>query len=372
MATRSFTVYRDAPSTSASSTRQPGLRPLGRSNSAAAVLASSRGAVGNAPSTSFPEKENVNPLTGLSLSSNSTKNGKKRKASESGTVLATKVLAAAPEPVQKPARVPLKRRSTSVQLASTKAKLKRDSSKKKDNCSSGQAPSLSISRSNSKGYLEPISEEPPSSPERPKAKSDSLTQAQIDSRCYDLTVSPLADVSSAFIQSPESSKEGKEGKEKEEEEEEILVEYRIVKDKTNFANKIRDYFSPEGTLSSSMSSFSSSSSKTPSLISFPSESSMKSSLFDSLDDFDLFTGNDKFSIVNPETPKKARPLGRCASLPCPPFTPESKMPEFPKVKEAPAALGPAMLSTPQRKELYALFTFSTPTSSPTKRLQRGD
>ena len=219
MSTRAFTVYRDEPSVVNARAKQSASRPLGKSNSASAGVGSSRGVGDTTVASSIQEKENVNPLTGLSLSSANTKNGKKRKASESSTVLATKVLAAAPDPVQKPARVPLKRRS-SVQLAPAKPKVKRDASKKKEGSVGGQAPSLSISRSSSKGYLEVIKEEP-SSPESPKSKSSKLTQSQIDTRCYDLTVSPLADVSDAFIQSPDSKK-----KEKEED----LVEYRMVKD----------------------------------------------------------------------------------------------------------------------------------------------
>ena len=53
-------------------------------------------------------------------------------------------------------------------------------------------------------------------------KAHSVAQSQIDGRCYDLTVSPLADVTDAYLQSSESKEE--------EVKDEDLPEYRIVKE----------------------------------------------------------------------------------------------------------------------------------------------
>ncbi|KAI5123258.1 hypothetical protein M0805_001347 [Coniferiporia weirii] len=345
MATRSFAVFQDEPSA-----KRP--LPLGRSASAAAVLMGPR--TSRAENTHLsersalaqvPEKENLHPTTGLGVGPASA--SKKRKASESGSVLATKMLAiASGEPgASKFKRSELKRKAS----VSGKAKSKREPAKKGtevrkviaggDTTSSSvqKLPSLSLSRRPTKA-LEPVSEEVEDKTlVAPVAKRKSITQALIDARCYELTVSPLADVTDAYLQSSEPKKA-------EEVKDEDLPEYRTVKEKSGLETQIRDYFSPEG-------------SRSDSILSVPSSTSVSSSFFglaDTLEahalSFPVFRSEGNQDV--PSTPKK---LKRTSSLPS---TPTEK-------EEARASIGP-MLSTPERKELYATFTFTTPKSSPAR------
>lgn len=214
MSTRTFTVFKDA---SPKKTAKP--RPLGRASSSAAILSSSRLSENSVnPLTilsTSAEKENAHPLTG---SSSHASLGKKRKTSESGGVLATKVLAmAASDPAiskqQKPKRADLKRKALS-DVGPEKTKLKRESSKisasrdLRGSVSSAPAPQPRTShkrtRSSSVLQLETIKEETSTSTDAAKdTESESVKQAIINSKCKDLTVSPLADVSGAYIQSSE-------------------------------------------------------------------------------------------------------------------------------------------------------------------------
>ena len=220
--TYTFTVFQDASPVK----KRPAARPLGRSVSAAAVLTSSARHSENMNTISLPEKENLHPVTGLSLGASSA-SGKKRKASESSTVLAPKVLGVPADTAgsakAKPKRSDLKRKASS-QAGSGKAKVKKEGAKKdgveKKALSAAQTTSNSatsnstprpVSRAGSRIVSAPILATIEEEPATQKAEEDvteakvkEVTQAQIDSRCYELTVSPLADVSDAYLQSSES------------------------------------------------------------------------------------------------------------------------------------------------------------------------
>lgn len=212
MPARSFTVFQDAQPAAKPPTA---LRPLGRSASAAAVLTTRRS--GNNV-VSLPEKENLHPLTGLSTSSAPL--GKKRKASESSSVLAPKVLGvtgSSDANKVKPKHSELKRKASS-QTNSGKSKVKRETSKEngeyKKRSVVGTTSSVRNSRSGSRSasttILEAIEEEVATQivhEEELHLETKSITQSLINSRCYELTVSPLADISDAYLQSSESKKE---------------------------------------------------------------------------------------------------------------------------------------------------------------------
>lgn len=112
-----------------------------------------------------------------------------------------------------------------------------------------------------------------------------------------------------------------------------------------FSSQIRDYFSSEGSRADSLPSLTSSASFTSSFIgSFDTFGSQRSTALNTVDEeSDL-----------PTTPTKK--LKRTASA--------TNTPK--ETEEARASIAPLKLTTPERKELYAAFTFMTPTTSPTK------
>lgn len=215
MSARSFTVFQDA--SSPVKAHKP--RPLGRAASAAAVLANSHlsensSAPGSAPTSStLAEKENTHPVTGLGVGVRSLQ-GKRRKMSESGSggVLATKMLAVvasvsgeatatgkkpkAPAPAQ--ARADLKRKALS-DAGSEKTKLKREGSR-----SITSSTTFKRTRSSSKLLLETIKEEGALKDVEAEEGKESVKQVLINSKCRELTVSPLADVTGAYTQSTDA------------------------------------------------------------------------------------------------------------------------------------------------------------------------
>lgn len=144
--------------------------------------------------------------------------GKKRKVSEGGCggVLATKMIAVAASasdakatgntkpkaPLQ--TRVDLKRKALS-DAGSDKTKLKRGSLKDGGSRSSNTSlVTTRRTRSTTKLLLETIKEEVVTTEKEGSKKQDSLKQVLINSKCRDLTVSPLADVTGAYTQSADS------------------------------------------------------------------------------------------------------------------------------------------------------------------------
>ncbi|KAJ3491328.1 hypothetical protein NLJ89_g11349 [Agrocybe chaxingu] len=132
------------------------------------------------------DKENVNPLTGERAGSLTTAS-KKRKTS----VLATKVQPPPATKVKKDSDTqpePKKRKGSTA--ATTKPK-----GSKKDTKVTGSGRKPSTKRAGSR-KISPM----PKLEEETEKEKERLSQAEIDSRCYDLTVKPLADVSEAYEQ----------------------------------------------------------------------------------------------------------------------------------------------------------------------------
>jgi hypothetical protein len=127
------------------------------------------------------EKENLHPVTGARSGSATDSQSKKRKNS----ILATK-----------------------LHIPST-TKKSRDSDCRKRKTTTSSSKTLNGSRVTSLGALNLSKVDESAEPEQPC--QDKVAQAEVDSKCYDLTVSPLADVSQAFDQVSLSSAESRPG-----------------------------------------------------------------------------------------------------------------------------------------------------------------
>lgn len=177
MSLRSFTVFQDVPS----SDQQ---KPKNTNNTPTAILTSTANSVApNHATLTTTEKENVHPVTGERAGPNNTK---KRKTS----VLATKVHVPVQDKKQKEPKDALpdaKKRKSSSSTSSVKGKT--TSRKEGKSRKAKKAPSRRVSP------MPKLDEEADTERER------HVTQADIDSRCYELTVKPLADVSQAYEQS---------------------------------------------------------------------------------------------------------------------------------------------------------------------------
>ncbi|KAJ7683024.1 hypothetical protein B0H17DRAFT_1170061 [Mycena rosella] len=171
MALRSFTVYCDAPDANADTKASLVAKP--------AALASSDPNVPTASTTvlaSTAEKENLHPVTGepCAPALDSTVTSKKRKT----TALATKTIVAKKQKESKEDR-PEAKKTRSASSSAAKGRKDGKSAKK-----AGKKPSRRVSP------LPKLDEE--------DGAVGRVMQADIDSRCYELTVSPLADVTQAY------------------------------------------------------------------------------------------------------------------------------------------------------------------------------
>lgn len=174
MALSSFTVYCDTPDDAAVDTKVS-LAPK------AAVLAATTPnpnvpAASNTTLASTIEKENLHPVTGERCAAVSDSSATKKRKTN---VLATKTIVAKKQKESKEDRMEGKKaRSASSSAAKGKkdGKTVRKATKK---------PSRRVS---------PL----PKLDEEDVAVRDRLMQADVDSRCYELTVSPLADVTQAY------------------------------------------------------------------------------------------------------------------------------------------------------------------------------
>jgi len=128
------------------------------------------------------EKENLHPVTGARSGAATDSQSKKRKNS----ILATK-----------------------LHIPSTTKKSRDTGSRKRKTNPSPSSKTLKGGRVVSSGALDISKVEESVGPEQPC--QDKVTQAEVDSKCYDLTVSPLADVSHAFDQVSLSSAESRPG-----------------------------------------------------------------------------------------------------------------------------------------------------------------
>ncbi|KAL4071401.1 hypothetical protein V8B97DRAFT_465145 [Scleroderma yunnanense] len=166
MSARSFTVFQDSPA----ETPQIELTPA-----ADATLVSTQAAI---------EKENLHPVTGERTGPASSSESKKRKTA----ALSTKLLVE-PSKTSKKHRE-LKSESTKKQRKqlSSSGKLKAVDARKSTRSKRHRSPRKA-------SPLPPVQEEP--DVQREPARL-TISQATINSRCYELTVSPLADVSEAY------------------------------------------------------------------------------------------------------------------------------------------------------------------------------
>lgn len=223
MSTRAFAVFQDSPTEDTT--------PKPSATSATDSTASSQAFQEHVRSTETIlsptlEKENLHPVTGLAAPPPNL--SKKRKMSELGSVLATKVLAPT---TSKPSKSRELKRRASTSSASGKSKAKSPLDRK---ASEGRIPLGSTENGSSSAQPAPrrpsraLSRQPTlvlgTVPEEPQESTEGLPQAVkqalIDSRCYELTVKPLADVSTAYLQSSD----------KHEVDDENLTEYRVVKE----------------------------------------------------------------------------------------------------------------------------------------------
>ena len=139
---------------------------------------------------SAPDKENVNPVTGRKSLSDAPP-AKKRKEG----ALSTKSYA--PPPVKK-TKESKSGRSFGTTL-SGKGKAPAPAAKRPSTTRRSTAPS----RSRRTPPLPQVNEEPETETlDSNLPQSHTLSQSQIDARCYELTVLPLADLSKAFEQAP--------------------------------------------------------------------------------------------------------------------------------------------------------------------------
>lgn len=173
---RTFVVFRDdAPSSPTSSV------------SSLSAIDSALRASSPTP-LSPPDKENINPVTGRKAPSDAPP-AKKRKEG----ALSTKSYA--PAPVKKTKE---SKSSRSFGTAISKSKAPAAPSKRPTTARRTTAPS----RSRRTPALPPVNEEQAVEAEPNVPHARPLTQTQIDARCYELTVLPLADLSKAYEQSP--------------------------------------------------------------------------------------------------------------------------------------------------------------------------
>ncbi|KAI0346143.1 hypothetical protein BDW22DRAFT_1388046 [Trametopsis cervina] len=183
----SFIVFKDEPSPS----------PKEAAKLEATVSASSVLAIVTAK-----DKENLHPLTGRK-SQNEDTSLKKSKTS----ALATKLLVASGKALPEPHASPKKRR-LSTSSDTSRPSVKREAKKEKRASSLprklGAKPSGRTRRTIDlpKVEEEDALEAEKVADEKASREEEEATQAIVDSKCYDLTVLPLADVSQAFEQAP--------------------------------------------------------------------------------------------------------------------------------------------------------------------------
>jgi len=172
MSVRSFTVFQDTPSESPQSHDDNGARAMTLSaTDAAATLLSTLAAI---------EKENLHPVTGQRTGPAVGSETKKRKTG----VLATKVLV-----------VPSAKKHKELKGEPKKTRKPLSSAGKPRSSDTRKSSSKSSRSSRKASPLPPLAEENESQRQPPRL---SVSQIDIDSRCYELTVSPLADVSAAY------------------------------------------------------------------------------------------------------------------------------------------------------------------------------
>ncbi|PPQ72600.1 hypothetical protein CVT24_005122 [Panaeolus cyanescens] len=228
MSLRTFTVFQDTASTDKSAPKVSQPNALATRSSSLNATSSANAAI--TTDAVVLNKENYHPVTGeraaLAVS-------KKRKTG----ALATK-LQAAPTTLKtkKDKEEPELKKRKAVAVASTSTKSKKKEGK--------VVAKKSSSKRTSSRKVSPM----PRVKEEDEAEKDSSTQAGIDSKCYELTVQPLADVSEAYEQADLSA-----GLENPLSSSEDNAKFRTVK-AASVEPEIRDYFEPSQALFSATSS----------------------------------------------------------------------------------------------------------------------
>ncbi|KAH7910282.1 hypothetical protein BJ138DRAFT_1180420 [Hygrophoropsis aurantiaca] len=200
MSVRSFTVFQDTPIEISK------ISNICHDNAQSSSMTSDTTLLSTFATT---EKENLHPVTGERAGPASAAACKKRKTG----VLVTKVLVA-PSKKQKEHSEPKKERKVLGSKGKSNEGRKSSSSKKSTRSTRKASP------------LPKVEEEQELQRELPRL---SVNQTDIDSKCYELTVSPLADVSEAYDTTPQPESQ----------------EQDISTDKAQSVEpEIRDYFSP--------------------------------------------------------------------------------------------------------------------------------
>ena len=177
MSLRTFTVFQDAVSSEAPQSKITRPNAMVTRSSSLNLTTTSNNAAG---STVALDKENFHPVTGERAGNSNNTGSKKRKTS----VLATKIQ---PSSTTKKDTQPEKKHKASTASTSTKGKVKRY----------GKA-TVTARKGTSKRTISRKVSPMPRLNEEEEAKKDLITQVNIDARCYELTVQPLADVSQAY------------------------------------------------------------------------------------------------------------------------------------------------------------------------------
>ncbi|OAX42427.1 hypothetical protein K503DRAFT_710579 [Rhizopogon vinicolor AM-OR11-026] len=207
MSVRSFTVFQDTTTE---------IQKINHTSDANVVITTDTDATATLLSTlAAIEKENLHPVTGERAALASSNASKKRKTA----VLVTKVLA--PLPSSKKQK-DLKSESKKSRKSSTGNGKKADDGRKK-----GARGSRSTRKASPLPRVDEEQEALTATPTQRHPTRLTIPQSKIDSRCYELTVSPLADVSEAYDTATETS------------------DQESIFDKEQSTEpEIRDYFSP--------------------------------------------------------------------------------------------------------------------------------
>ena len=175
---RTFTVFQDAVSSDVPQPKIARPSPMITRSSSLNLTTSSSNATGSLNDLVALDKENFHPVTGERAGPSNNTGSKKRK----NGVLAIKVQPLST--IKKDAQPEVKKRKAST---STKGKTKRDGK------STGTARKGAAKRAISR-KVSPMAR----LNEEQETQKDQIAQVDIDSRCYELTVQPLADVSQAY------------------------------------------------------------------------------------------------------------------------------------------------------------------------------
>ncbi|KAK0192524.1 hypothetical protein F5146DRAFT_1222644 [Armillaria mellea] len=225
MATRSFTIFQDVPTLP----KPPALKPT--TSILSSTTATNVDKVATLSSLfAEADKENLDPLTGERVNTGSKCTSKKRKSTTSSSKALACIEVTKPKEDSEPQSKKRKSTASSVKKVKGRREGKGSTSTRKTG-KKLRAPSP----------LPPVEEEVAENtvPEGNDApQTPPLTQAEIDAKCYELTVKPLADVSQAFEPAP-----GIEEWFADVSEDDLESKVQFVKE-TSQEPELRDFFTP--------------------------------------------------------------------------------------------------------------------------------